>query len=41
MAKYGIFNPNIVIDDHGYYGNHKNGIIDKTDKWIGVRQSFL
>ena len=26
----------IVIDDHGY-----DGIIDLTDKGIGVRQSFL
>ena len=27
---------NIVIDDHGYDGNHTNGIIDLTDKGIGV-----
>ena len=39
--KNGVFNPNIVIDDHGYDGNHINGIIDLTDKWIGDRQSFL
>ena len=31
-----IFNPFIVID-----GNHINGIIDLTEKGIGVRQSFL
>ena len=35
------FNPYIVIDDHGFDGNHINGIIDLTDKGIGVRQSFL
>ena len=33
-----VFNPNIVIDDHDYDGNHINGIIDLTDKGIGVRQ---
>ena len=38
---YGVFNPYIGIDDHGYDGNHKNGIIDLTDKEIGERQSFL
>ena len=38
---YGVFNPYIVIDDHGFDGNHINGIIDLTDKGIGVRQSFL
>ena len=26
-----------MIDDHGYDGNHINGIIDLTDKVIGVR----
>ena len=36
----GVFNPYIVIDDPGY-DNHINGIIDLTDKWIGVRQLFL
>ena len=30
-----------MIDDHRYDGNHINGIIDLTDKGIGVRQSFL
>ena len=25
--KYGVFNPYIVIDEHGYDGNHINGII--------------
>ena len=30
-----------LIDDHGYDGNHINGIIDLTDKGIGVKQSFL
>ena len=30
-----------MIDDHGYDGNHINGIINLTDKEIGVRQSFL
>ena len=29
------------IDDHGYDGNHINGIISLTDKGISVRQSFL
>ena len=33
---YGIFNTYIVIDDHGYDGNYINGIIDQTDKGIGV-----
>ena len=28
-------------DDHSYDGKHINGIIDLTDKGIGVRQSFL
>ena len=28
-------------NDHGYDGNHINGIIDLIDKGIGVRQSFL
>ena len=27
----------IIIDDHSYDGNHLNGIIDLTDKGIGVR----
>ena len=31
----------IMIDDHGYDGNHINRIIDLTDKEIGVRQSYL
>ena len=35
---YGIFNPYIMIDDHGCDGNHINGIIELTDKGIGVRQ---
>ena len=35
---YEIFNPYILIDDHGYDGNHKNGIIDLTEKWVGVIQ---
>ena len=39
--KYGVFNPYIVIDDHGYDGNHINGIIDLTENGIGVRQLFL
>ena len=38
---YGVFNPYIVTDDHGCDGNHINGIIDLTDKGIGIRQSFL
>ena len=37
---YGIFNPFIMIDNHGYDGNHINDIIDLTDKWIGARQFF-
>ena len=28
---YGVFNPYIAIDDHGYDGNHINGMIDLTD----------
>ena len=36
-----VFNPYIMIGDHGYDGNHINGIIDLTNKGIGVRQSFL
>ena len=36
--KYGVFNPYMVIDDHGYDGNHINGFIDLTDKGMGVRQ---
>ena len=39
--RYGVFNPYIVIDDHSYDGYHLNGIIDLTDKGIGVRQSSL
>ena len=38
---YGVFNPYILIDNPGYDGNHINGIIDLTEKWIGVKQSFL
>ena len=38
---FGVFNPVIVIDNHGYDGNHINGIIDLTDEGIGVRRSFL
>ena len=38
---YCVFNPYIVIDDHGYEGNHLKSIIDLTDKGICVRQSFL
>ena len=30
-----------MIYDHDYDGNHLNGIIDLTEKGIGVRQSFL
>ena len=30
-----------MIDDHGFDGNHKNGIIYLTVKGVGVRQSFL
>ena len=30
-----------MINDHGYDGNHINGIIDLTDKGIGVTQSFI
>ena len=41
LAWYDVFNPYIVIDDHGYDGNHINGIIDLTDKGIGVRHYFL
>ena len=37
---YGVFNPYIMIDDHNYDGSYINGIIDLTDKGIGVRQSF-
>ena len=37
----GVGNPYNMIDDHGCEGNHINGIIDLTDKGIGVRQSFL
>ena len=38
---HGVFNPYILIDDHGYDGNHIIGIIDLTDKGTGVKQSFL
>ena len=41
LRRYGVFNTYIVIDNHGYDGNHINGIIDLTDKGIGVKQSFL
>ena len=34
-------NENDMIDDHGYDGNHENGIIYLTDKGIGVIQSLL
>ena len=30
-----------MINDHGYDGNHVNGIIDLNDKVICVGQSFL
>ena len=30
------FNLPIMIDDHGYDGNHVNGIIDLTEKGLGV-----
>ena len=30
-----------MIDDQGYDGNHKNGIMDLTEKWIGIRPKFL
>ena len=36
---YGVFSS--LIDDQGFDGNNINGIIDLTDKWIGVRKSFL
>ena len=32
MALWLWYIPYIVIDDHGYDCNHKNGIIDLTDK---------
>ena len=38
---YGVFNTYIVIDGHGFNGNHLIGIIDLTDMCIGVRQPFL
>ena len=38
---YGVFNPYIMVDDHSYESNHIKGIIDLTDKGIGVRQLFL
>ena len=37
-VKIPAFNLYIVIDDHGYDVNHFNGIIDLTDKGIGVIQ---
>ena len=37
---YGVLNPYIVIDDHGY-DNHITGTIDLPDEGIGVRQLFL
>ena len=36
-----LFNPYILIEDHSYDGKHITGIIDLTDKWIGVRKFFL
>ena len=30
-----------MIDDHGYDGNHLNGIIDLTDKGIGVSKTVV
>ena len=30
-----------MFDGYFYDGNHINGIIDLTDKGIGVRQTFL
>ena len=30
-----------MIDDQGYDGNHKNGIMNLTEKWIGIRPKFL
>ena len=41
LLRISVFNPYIVIDDHGYYDNHMSGIIDLTDMGIGVRQLFL
>ena len=29
-----------MIDVQGYDGNHKNGIKDLTEKWIGIRPKF-
>ena len=34
-------NQYMMIDNHGYDGNHINGIIDLNFKGIGVRQSFM
>ena len=36
-----VFNPYIVINEHGYDGNCIYGIIDLTDKGKGVIQLFL
>ena len=38
---YGAFNPYIENVDQGYDGNQINGIIDLTNKGIGVIQSIL
>ena len=29
-----------MIDDHGYNGDHINGIIDLTEMGLGVRQAW-
>ena len=36
----GVLNPYIVINDHGYDGNHINGIIDVTYRVIVVSHSY-
>ena len=36
-----VFQINYLYNLHGYDGNHINGILDRTDKGKGVRQSFL
>ena len=36
-----IFSPYIVIDDHGYDGDHINGIKGLTEKGIGVKHSYF
>ena len=38
---YYVFNPYILIDNHNYDGNHIIGIIDLTDKRIGVRKLLV